>query len=384
MVQQSSMSQNKGYVLIINNDAWTTMKHRLGIIRALQEEGFYVKAAAAKYEDKHKAIEEICPFIEMKKINILSLNPLDDLSFMMEVRKLYKKEKPDVVLLYTIKPNIYGNMAAFSQKVKTISTVNGLGRTFSKKGILNFIVKTLFKVSFSRANKVIFQNHDDKQLFLDGNLVAQNSVCVVPGSGVDTNKFAPVNISKQDKKFKFLLASRLVNDKGIKEYAKAARNVRLEFPQAEFILLGPFTDKGGKDEISIELINQWQKEGIINYKGVSDDMPREIAESDVIVLPSYYREGVPRILLEALSMGKPIITTDNVGCRETVDDGRNGFIIPVRDVESLANASIKMITMPQEQLNKMGEESRAKAISEFDEQIVFSTYVKTIKELINP
>ncbi len=377
------MSEHKGYVLIINNDAWTTVKHRLGIIKALQDDGFYVKAAAAKYEDKHKAIEALCPFIELKELNILSLNPFRDVKFMLEVRKLYQKEKPDVVLMYTIKPNIYGNIAAKLKKVKTISTVNGLGRTFSKKGILNFIVQRLFKFSFKRANRVIFQNHDDKQLFLDRKLVAKDQIFVVPGSGVDTKKFSPVEKqAQQNQKFRFLLASRLVSDKGIKEYAEAARIVLKKFPQAEFILLGPFTDKGGKDEISLELINSWQKEGVINYKGVSDEMPKEIAESDVIVLPSYYREGVPRILLEALSMGKPIITTDNVGCKETVDHDHNGFIIPVRNAEAIADAAIKMLTMPKARLQKMGEASREKAVKEFDERIVFGTYIKTIQDLI--
>ncbi len=217
-------------------------------------------------------------------------------------------------------------------------------------------------------------------MFISQKLIDNERSTLVPGSGVDTQKFSPITRRRgEDGVFRFLLASRMVWDKGIKEYAEAAKMIKqICKEKVEFLLLGPHTDKGKMNDVPEDLIRKWENEGAIVYGGVSNDMPSSIAKADVVVLPSFYREGIPRILLEALSMGKPIITTNHVGCKETVKDNENGFLVPIKSTSHLVTAFLKIMQLPETELEAMGKKSRQKALDEFDERIVIEKYLKKI------
>ncbi len=212
-------------------------------------------------------------------------------------------------------------------------------------------------------------------------LIDENKCDILPGSGVDINKFKPLKIEKNDKSFRFLLISRMLWDKGVGEYIEAVKIIKRKYKNVEFCLLGAI-GVSNPNAIDKKVIRRWEKEKIIKYLGTTDNVVNEIAKADCIVLPSYYREGVPRTLLEAAAMEKPIITTDNVGCREVVDDGINGFLCRVKDSKDLAEKMEKMLNLSEEKRIKMGKAGREKIIKEFDERIVINKYLKTIEKLL--
>ena len=242
------------------------------------------------------------------------------------------------------------------------------------------IAKWLYKYSQSKASKIFFQNSDDFEMFICEKLVDKQKCDILPGSGVDTEKFKPLNLEKKDNIFRFLLVARMLWDKGIGEYVEAAKIVKQKYSDVEFQLLG-FLDVANKTAISKKQMQKWVDSGIVNYLGVSDNVKEQIAQSDCIVLPSFYREGTPRVLLESASMAKPIITTDSVGCRNVVDDGINGFLCKVKNSQDLANKMEMMINLSEDERRVMGKAGREKMIKEFDEKIVIEKYLNAIRRL---
>lgn len=370
---------SKPLIIISSNYGWTIFNFRMGLIKGLQQVGYevIVVSEADGYETQ---IGEVCRFIPLKKLVRDGKNPIQDFALFREYRKLYSALKPALVLHYTIKPNIYGNLAAGSLGIPVLSTINGLGATFSKKGLVQTLVRGLYRTALKRAAHVIFQNLDDRQLFLDMHLVEADKTSRVAGSGVDTQKFAPNYIPTEGNSLTFLMAARLLRTKGIPEYAESAKQVSGVYPGVKCLLLGAYAQSPGA--LQEDEIHAWEADGAIHYEGVTDDMPGYFRKADVVVLPSYYREGVPRVLLEALAMGKPIITTDSIGCRETVVDGVNGYLIPTQDVAALADAMRKLIEMPLEMRLEMGQESRKLAETVFDETQVVAVYLDKIQKIL--
>jgi glycosyltransferase involved in cell wall biosynthesis len=267
-------------------------------------------------------------------------------------------------------------------RIPVINTIAGLGAVFIKDGLLVRVVRWLYRAALKRSAKVFFQNDDDRQLFISGGLVRAEVTDLLPGSGVDLIRFKPWfnNIGHEDgSKFRFLLIARMLRDKGVGEYVEAARLLRQRWPLAEFCLLG-FLDVQNPTAISKIEMDAWTSEGVVHYLGVSDDVRTHLVTADCVVLPSY-REGTPRILLEAAAMARPIITTDAVGCREVVDDGVNGYLCKVRDVGDLAAKMELMLSLPPEQRSEMGQHGRVKMEREFDEKIVISKYIQAINEI---
>jgi glycosyltransferase involved in cell wall biosynthesis len=313
-------------------------------------------------------------------INNKGSNPIEDIKLTMVYYKLFKEIQPDVILNYTIKPNIYGTIAANFLNIKTINNIAGLGTLFVNENIVTKIAKYLYKYSQSKATYIFFQNNDDFKLFTYEKLVDARKCGVLPGSGVDTNFFKPTSVEKKSEKIVFLLIARMIWDKGIKEYVEAARIINKRYDNVEFQLLG-FLDVVNKSAISKEQMDLWVKEGSINYLGTSDNIKVEISQVDCIVLPSYYREGTPRTLLESASMAKPIITTDNIGCRDVVDDGINGFICKIRDTASLVNNLDRFINLSHKDQVLMGQKGREKILKEYDEKIVIEKYSEVLSSL---
>ena len=364
-------------IAFIINKSWNIYNFRLSLIKALQDLGHEIIAIAPKDGYSQKLQIQGCKFIP---INVASrgLNPIDDLLLYFKLVKIFKTEKPDVILTYTIKPNIYGAFAARRVGIPIICNVTGLGTVFIRQNPIYKIAHLLYRMAFSYPQKVYFQNDDDYSLFILLGLVNESKAEIVPGSGVNLKKFVP-----EDKKIKepriFLLVSRILKDKGILEFIEAIRTLRKKNINAEFQLLGMIEDQSHAG-ISEEMIVQWVNEGLIKYLGFTDHTVPYYQNADCVVLPSY-REGMPKSLLEAMGCGKPIITTNVPGCRDLVENGLNGFLCEPKNSESLANAIESICNLDVETLKKMGKLSREMAYKTYDEQFVISKYIQTIKEI---
>ena len=291
------------------------------------------------------------------KLERTGLNPIKDLFGIFELIKLFRTIRPDVILSYTIKPVIYGTIAARIASVSSRNAmITGLGYTFitdtRKDKFLNNLVKILYRISLSQARVVFFQNSDDLSLFKKLSIVNnKNEQVLINGSGVDLDHFHTTLLPN---KLSFLLIARLIKEKGVREYVHAARIIRKKFPQIRFNLVGWIDET--PSAISLEELTNWKKEGVIHYLGRLDDVRPAISDCSVYVLPSY-REGTPRTVLEAMAMGRAIITTDTPGCRQTVEHGKNGLLVPIKSVDSIVKAMEYFIENPKS-VFKMGHISR--------------------------
>ena len=369
-------------IALVTNSVWNLINFRLNLAKAIKKNNYDVVMIAPPNKDYQKLISEGFRFTPLKMDN-KGINPFKDIMMFMRLFKILQFEKPNFFLGFTIKPNIYGGFACSFLNIPSIINISGLGTVFIKNTLLTKIVCYLYKIGLRKASKIFFQNFDDFSLFKKLNLINLNKVEVLPGSGVDTNWFYPYNnnTNKTDNdRFYFLLSARILWDKGVGEYVNAARKLLNNNRKVEFQLLG-FLDVDNRTAISKEIINQWEEEGIIRYLGNSDDVRSIISKADCVVLPSY-REGIPKSLLEASSMCKPIITTDVPGCRDVVDDGITGLLCKPRDVDDLADKMLIMMELSKNQRKKMGELGREKMIQEFDEKIVINRYLKVIEELV--
>ncbi|WP_210546243.1 glycosyltransferase family 4 protein [Rhodoferax sp. PAMC 29310] len=370
-------------VLIALNTAWNLVNFRSGLIRALVARGYEVVAVAPQDEYADHLAALGCRFVALPMDNG-GTHPVHDVLLLLRFRRLFGREKPDVYLGYTVKPNVYGSLAAHSMNIAVINNIAGLGAVFIRDGWLVKLVRGLYKLALRRSSKVFFQNPDDLKLFKDSGLVRPEATELLPGSGIDLNRFEVVPLAQEMHpagKFRFLLIARMLRDKGVGEFVEAARLIHKRWPQAECCLLG-FVDAQNPTAISGTQVDAWVAQGVVNYLGVSDDVRAEIATADCIVLPSY-REGTPRTLLEAAAMGRPIITTDAVGCREVVDDGINGYLCKVRNAENLAAKMEQMLSLSQDQRKNMGLRGREKMEREFDEQIVIQKYLNAIDAIFS-
>ncbi len=307
------------------------------------------------------------------------LNPLADLTALRHLYCLCKQVQPEFVLGYTVKPVVYGILAAWLARVpKRVALITGLGIAFTldgqrgfKQRVTSALVPWLYKTALRRASLVFFQNPDNQRTFINKKIIAANTPqVVVNGSGVDLEHYA---LAPLPGKPVFLLIARLLDSKGVRVYASAAQVIRKHYPEVVFKIVGAIDVN--PDAITRRELDDWQADGMIEYLGRMDDVRPAIASSQVFVLPSWYPEGVPRTILEAMSMGRPIITTDAPGCRETVVDGENGYLVPVRSVDGLVQAMEKFIRNP-ELANSMGARSRQIAIEKYDVHKVNAVMLK--------
>jgi glycosyltransferase involved in cell wall biosynthesis len=343
-------------------------------MQALRTKGINVIGAGASGDGFEPKITEAgIVFIDLP-INKKSINPLSDIDLFFKLIALFKQEKPDIVHLFTIKPVIYGSLAAKLAGVpKIIVTITGLGHAFlTGKAWLRTTVEWLYKNALKHCQTVFFKNNDDKTLFIQNGLVSVEKTALVPGSGVNTTRFSPreskpLKSHQYNNPLNFFMFCRLLREKGVYEYVEAAKRIKEKHPDVTFTLLGGRDIRNPSVVPEKDILN-WEKSGLIQWLDEVVDVRDYIAQADVVVLPSY-REGTPRSLLEAAAMGKPLITTDAVGCREVVDDGVNGFLVPVQNSQALAAAMEKFIN--DVGLGKrMGLAGRQKICAEFDEQIV--------------
>ena len=375
------VKKQKMNIFFISNTSFALFNFKYGLMKALKDAGHKV-FVAAPFDDYSNKLENEFEFISLRSLSRHGRNPLNDLMLFAEFVKIYKKEKPDLVLSTTIKPNLYSSLACRMLKIPAISTVTGLGYIFINKNFLTTIVQNLYKMAFKKNYAVFFQNKYDFDLFVKKEIVEKNKAMIVGGSGVNVNYFSNSyckNIEK-DKRFVFLLIARMLRDKGIREFIEAAVILRKKYEDVEFWLLGSADDDNHSNNIKLKEIKQWEKEGAIRYFVAADDVRPYICKSDCVVLPSY-REGTPRSLLEAMAMEKPIITTDAAGCIDTVNDGINGFLCKVKSPADLADKMENMINLPENSRIEMGKSGRKKILNEFDEKIVVEKYMEVIGKL---
>lgn len=368
----------KGKVVLIANTAWYIYNFRLGLIRELQQQGYSVVAIAPPDEYAAKLAAIDAKFVPQSMDN-KGTNPLRDLRLAFALRGLLSLERPCCVLTFTVKPNVFGAFAARSLGIPVISNISGLGTVFIKRTWVTMVVRFLYRSALRFASKVFFQNPDDLELFVGNRLVDRSKSKLLPGSGVDTQRFTPpIPPDQPQERFRFLLLGRLLWDKGIGEFVDAAAQVRGKFPNCEFVLMG-FTGMDNETAIPSARIESWQKSGLLTYVPPAVDVRDQLAQADCVVLPSY-REGTPKALLEAASMAKPIITTDVPGCRQVVEDGATGFLVQVRDATDLAEKMERMIRLTGGERIAMGLHGREKMIREFDERIVIRAYLQAVEQ----
>jgi len=366
-------------VIVSANGAWFIVNFCAGLIRSLQRAGYEPIVFAPTEPALEPRIRELGVRHFDVRLERSGVNPLADLRLLASYRRLMKTVRPVAYLSYTIKPNIYGSLAASSLGIPAIPNVSGLGTAFMRSGALQWIVTRLYRIAFRRVPIVHFQNRDDRELFLGRRIIDLERTRLVPGSGIDLKRFKSTPV--RDGPPVFLFIGRLLGDKGVVEYVRAARLLRNELPDARFQLLGPL-DVDNRTAIREPKLQGWVSKGLIEYLGATDDVRPFIRAASAVVLPSY-REGLPRSLVEAAAMGRPLIATDVPGCREVVEDGVNGFLCKPADTESLAGAMRKFAELPQKSRNAMGGASRRKAQDRFSDQIVVRTYLEGLKRLVS-
>ena len=365
-------------IVISSNTCWSIYNFRLDLIKILKEKGYKV-VIVAPYDEYSKKLDKEFEYYNIF-INNKGTNPVEDIRTFFEYYKLYKKLSPKIVIHYTIKPNIYGSLAAKLLNIKIINNVTGLGTLFIRETFSTKIAKFLYKISLCCANKIFFQNKDDFEFFIKNELVNEKRCSVLLGRGIDVEKFKPINFDKKDNIFRFLLIARMIWDKGIKEYVEAAKIIKEKYKNVEFLLLGP-TNIKNPTAIPIDVIKHWEEMGLVKYLGETDDVREEIAKVDCVVLPSY-REGISNVLLEGAAMAKPLIATNVPGCKEVIEDGVNGFLCKVKDVTDLASKMEKILNLKEEDRKKMGLKGREKVIEKFNSKIIISKYLKIIEDLL--
>ncbi|GAB3193956.1 glycosyltransferase involved in cell wall biosynthesis [Pontibacter aydingkolensis] len=364
-------------IAIVINTSWNIFNFRLSLIKALLAEGHEVVAIAPKDAYSKRLVEAGCQFVPVAMEQ--GTNPFTDMMLIWRLYQTYKKVKPDVVLHYTIKPNIYGAIAAHWAGIPAINNVSGLGTVFITKDYISSVALKLYKFSFKYPAKVFFQNQDDRRLFLRNKLVRAGLTEVLPGSGINLQEFVPAEKYKRNKPFAFLMVARVLYDKGVVEFVQASKLVQEKYPDVKCQLLGQVDEKSRSGIKNIKL-QEWLATGVIEYLGATDDVASIIAQADCVVLPSY-REGTPRTLLEAAAMAKPLIATNVPGCREVVQQSINGYLCKLRSSPDLSEKMLQMLSLSDAELEQMGNESRHIAITRFDDRIVIQKYLHAIEEV---
>jgi len=360
------------------NSSWNIAHFRSGLIRGLMDHGYRIVVAAP--EDEHSSLVRSLgvEFLPLP-INSAGISIAEDAKLFLRYRQIVRTLKPFAFLGFTAKPNIYGSPAARLSGAKVINNITGLGTVFIKRSVLTAVVTVLYRLALRRSSTVLFQNREDLEYFVAQRIVASSKAGLVPGSGVDLDKFQPAREARKPGPFRFLLIARLLWDKGVAEFVEAARIVRRAHPDVLFQLMGP-VGVNNRTAIPAQTLARWSDEGFVELLGESDDVRPAIRQADCIVLPSY-REGLPRTLLEGSAMGKPLIATDVPGCRDVVIAGETGFLCDVRSAEALAKAMQGMLGLSSEERNEMGRRGRSHIERNFGEALVVAKYLDSLGRL---
>jgi glycosyltransferase involved in cell wall biosynthesis len=376
-----SESARKLKMAVVANTGWYLHNFRRNLMLDLQDHGHAVIAIspADGYSERFAAdgLRH-----EPWSLEATGKNPVTELRAVLALRTALNRCDADVVLSYTPKGNIYSGLACLGTRRHLLPNVSGLGRIFSDGGPLAKLVQRLYRVAFARAPRVFFQNEDDRRQFLAAGIVRAEHTERLMGSGVDLRRFVPRPLPSTQASpqgaVTFLLIARMIREKGIEEFVQAAQRVHQTWPHARFLLLGALAESSGFGSADVE---RWTGDGVVTYLGTTDDVPSVIAQADVLVLPSYYREGVPRSLIEGAAMGRPVITTNMPGCRDVVEVDTTGWLCEPRDVASLTAAMEAFVRLSKAERASMGQRAHERAVRLFDERAILASYRKAIDTL---
>lgn len=374
----SSTEDRRPLVVLSANSCWNLVNFRGALITGLERAGYRIAAFAppdSHAEELRRRGIEVHP-VPMARSG---MNPAADARLLLRYLTLLRRVRPAAYCGFTIKPNVYGAIAARMAGVPAINNVTGLGTTFLGHGMMWRFTRSLYRTAFRRSRRVFFHNADDLQIFVEQRIIRPDQGRVIPGSGVDLDRFRP-DESAATGPPRFLFIGRAIRDKGIGEFIAAARQLRARMPEVQFQMLGN-PDPGNPTSVSAAEFQSWIDEGLIEHLGEHSDVRPFIRGATAVVLPSY-REGMSRALLEGAAMGKPLVGTDVPGCRELIDDGVTGALCPVRDADSLAEAMERIARLPEDRLNELGRAARRKVEREFGEQMVVDAYLEALAEVM--
>lgn len=376
--------RQKPKLLLVVNDAGFFLSHRLPVAEAARAAGFDVGIATAPSSAVARIHALGFPHHPLP-LSRSGSNPLAELRSLWSLIRLYRRLRPDVVHHVTIKPVLYGGLAARLTGIPAqVSAISGLGYLYARSNALSLrrlLVRGLYRLALRHKNgRVIFQNPDDRDVLKPTALGGRDVDVMIRGSGVDLEVFTPR--PEPAGRPVVLMASRLLWQKGVGRFVEAARALRARGMAARFVLVGA-PDGGNPDSVPLAALEGWQREGVIEWLGYRTDIPELFQQAHIIVFPSSYGEGVPKVLLEAAASGRPIVTTDAAGCREVVGDGEHGFLVPPGDVAGLAARIERLIEDPQLR-RAMGARARARAEAEFSVQAVVQQHLRVYRELLAP
>ncbi len=356
------------------------------LIKALLDNGCHVILLAPEDEETPKLRASGATYVPLNRLQAKGVNPFSDIAFVKELSGIFKAERPDLVIQYTIKPNVYGSFAARKLGIPHISVVTGLGYTFIRGGWMTRVTSWMYRRAFKSAHQVWFLNNDDRELFVSRGLVDGKKTLVLPGEGIDAiDHFNPGSVQIRDgdvdsrKGTQFVFVARLLFDKGITEYVAAARILKERYRDVDFNVLGYLNVKNPSAVSAVQL-RDWVDSGIIRYLGHVDDVRPILRSQDCVVLPSY-REGMSTTLMEAAALGRPLIASDVAGCRELVDDGVNGFLCAAKDPSDLAEKMERFMLLPKAKQMEMGAAGRKKMLVEYADTKVHQIYLDYINHV---
>lgn len=367
----------RGTIVFSANTSWNLVNFRSNLITAFQKAGFRVVALAP--HDAHSAtLTKMGVDFFPLEFRSAGISPIRDAALFIRYWWLLRRIRPSVLLGFTIKPNVYGSVAARMLGVPVINNISGLGTAFIRTGMITWVATQLYRLALRRSVTVFFQNQEDRKQFVDARMVAPGQTRLLPGSGVDLDRFSPAPLPGSGP-FRFLFIGRLLWDKGVGEYADAARIVRLHYPNARFQILGS-AHVDNRTAVPASTLCRWVDEGLIEHLGAVDDVRPFIQDADCVVLPSY-REGLPRSLLEASAMARPIVATDVPGTRDVVENGVTGLLCDARDAQSLADAMLTMMAQSISARRAMGLAGRSRVEGFFAINEVTRQYVDAVNDL---
>lgn len=368
-------------LVVIENNILATLTIRKKLTQALMDEGYQVTVLTTGTESELNLARQM----GIKVINVKTGGEkiLEVINYFWKLRRSIRQIKPDLILTFTIRPNILGNIIAKFYNIPVISNITGTGLLFSDKRMTLRIARSLYKFALSKTRWVFFQNIDDQELFVQKKMVRKSLTSIIPGSGVDTSYFIPMNKESQST-FSFLFIARLIKDKGVVEYVDAARNIKKNHPDINFRILGPVWNQSIKSNtITRGELNSWVADKVVSYEGGGHtDVRPFIASSDCVVLPSY-REGMSNVLLEAGSMAKPCIATNVIGCKEIVVDKETGLLCKPKDTHDLADKMLEMYKTSSQARAKMGSSARIRVQKYFEKHIVIDEYFRIIANIFS-
>ena len=364
-------------IVLVSNTSWSLYNFRLGLIRRLKALGYSVVVVAPKDNFTSKLVSEGITYRSIQLDNY-GTNPLNELRLIRQLRSIYKEVEADLIFHYTIKPNIYGSIASWLSKKPSIIVTTGLGHLFEFSNVLvKWITIWLYRIAAMLSKEVWFLNDSDRDVFVYKRIVSKRKAKMLYSEGIDTEWFKPRSSKNHKGQIRFLFAGRLIWDKGVKEYVEAARIIKQKYRNVKFELLG-FIDETNPNSVPYDYIAKCQQEKVIKFLGETTDVRYNLQKADCLIFPSFYREGVSRILMEAASMATPIITTDNVGCKDIVQHEKNGYLVPIKDVQTLAATIERFIGLEHDDKELMGQLGRKLMQEKFDESIILKQYEDTV------